>query len=71
MFSCLTPPQELGTWIPASCLDIINLFAKLQGATNNKGDIGHYKYQGPHSTLQEASKVKSERPQKFGAHDFP
>ena len=38
--------------------------------TNNKGDIGHYKYQGPHSTLKAGSKVKSDLTKRFGAHDF-
>ena len=28
--------------------------------TNNKGDIGHYRYKEPHLTLKEGSKVKSE-----------
>ena len=28
--------------------------------TNNKGDIGHYRYEETHLTLKEGSKVKSE-----------
>ena len=28
--------------------------------TNNKGDIGHYRYEEPHLTLNEGSKVKPE-----------
>ena len=38
--------------------------------TNNKGDIGHYRYEEPHLTLKEGSKVKSETSKRFGAHDF-
>ena len=38
--------------------------------TNNRGDIVHHRYQVPHSTLKEGSKVKSDPTKRFGAHDF-
>ena len=38
--------------------------------TNDKGDIGHYRYEQSHLTLKEGSKVKSETSKRSGAHDF-
>ena len=36
-----------------------------------QSDIHHYKYEGPHSTFKEGSKVKSDPTKRFVAHDFP
>ena len=32
--------------------------------------MDYYKYEGPHLTLKEGSKVKSESSKRFGAHDL-
>ena len=39
--------------------------------SNSKGDIGHYRYQGPHSTLKEGPMVKCDPTIRFRADDFP
>ena len=39
--------------------------------SNSKGDIGHYRYQGPHLTLKEWPKVKCDRTIRFRTDDFP
>ena len=46
------------------------VFTSKTSTTNNKGDIGHYRYKEPYLTLKEGSKVKSETRKRFRAHDF-
>ena len=51
-------------------LDVASRRSVSPDGTNNKGDIHHYRYQEPHSTFKEGSKVKSDITKRFGAHDF-
>ena len=46
------------------------VFTFKTSTTINKGGIGHYRYEEPHLTLKEGSKVKSETSKRFGAHEF-
>ena len=61
IISNLTPPKD-------DFLEVV--FTSKPSMTNNRGDIVHHRYQVPHSTLKEGSKVKSDPTKRFWAHDF-
>ena len=55
-----------GTWLKRDKV----VFTSKTSMTNNRADIDHHRYQVPHLTLKEGSKVKSDPTKRFGAHDF-
>ena len=46
------------------------VFTSQMSKNKNKGNIGHYKYKGPHSSLDEGVHHDNDPTKRFEEHDF-